>query len=45
MSHTPNMYLIGGTECRGFYAYPTVWLLNSVIIRQLTMIVNFPSTS
>ena len=31
MSHTPNMYLIGGTECQGFYAYPTVWLLNSVL--------------
>ena len=45
MSHTPTTYLIGSTECRGFYAYPTVWLLSSGIMQQLTMLVNFPSTS
>ena len=45
MSHTPTTYLIGGTECRGFYAYPTVRLLSNGIVQQLTMLVNFPSTS
>ena len=45
MSHTPTTYLIGCTECRGFYAYPTVWLLSSGIMQQLTMLMNLPSTS
>ena len=31
MSHTPTKYLIGSTECWGFYAYPTSWLLSSGI--------------
>ena len=36
MSHTPTKYLIGSTECRGFYAYPTFWLLSSGIYYAVT---------